>query len=607
MKHLIQRAKTCYNNMMLQTKFTITHLLITTIPMLVMFLFFYGKLYDMVLAYTVRSEQTASAMTIPQINGLIDTILTAQNGLEAHPYYRKLFHSTDSQTDAPLTDSADASDFCRLAEKTIDGKTITDIRIYMDLPASQPIFYKKNTSRIFRPVREARGAYWHGIFQGNRSYRSLFCPEFYLSPIEVKESGDMAFITKASIPYKDELRTCYIAIYYSKAPFTALLKNNLSKDTSVAYIINDRDSTVATSNHGLSGIYHFSYDKVRDYFMSSDNFILKNILGEDVYAGFYYIQKTNWFMVAIIPTKSIIQKSVLIVIGFFLIYLFCIISAFLIAIKLSHSITNRISSVIRQMSKVRSGPPTPLPDSVYHDEIGGLIDTYNYMTRTMNQLIAEQIKAAEDLRHAEFHTLQAQINPHFLYNTMDMINWLAKQGRTDEVSEAIVDLSRFYKLTLSRKETLSTIADELEHANIYVRLQNMRYHQVIDLVNDMPDYMMDCTIPKLTFQPVVENAILHGLLEKVPKGGTIVITGWLEEHGAVILISDDGVGIPEDKLSGLLSGKGTSRTGTNIAVFNTHRRLQILYGPEYGLTYKSIPGKGTEVEIRVMYAAAPLL
>ncbi|WP_277408154.1 sensor histidine kinase [Lacrimispora xylanisolvens] len=234
-----------------------------------------------------------------------------------------------------------------------------------------------------------------------------------------------------------------------------------------------------------------------------------------------------------------------------------------------------------------------------------MIDTYNYMTRAMNQLIAEQNKAAEDLRLAEFHSLQAQINPHFLYNTMDMINWLAKQGRTDEVSEAIVDLSRFYKLTLRRKETLSTIADELEHANIYVRLQNMRYHQVIDLVNDMPDYMMDCTIPKLTFQPVVENAILHGLLEKVPKGGTIVITGWLEENAAVILISDDGVGIPEDKLSGLLSGKGTSKTGTNIAVFNTHRRLQILYGPEYGLTYHSVPGKGTEVELRVRAAGIP--
>ena len=599
MKNLIQRGKFFYNNMMLQTKFTITHLVITTIPMLVMFFFFHGKLYDMVLADTIRTEQNASAMTMPQIDQLIETCMEAQKSLEAHPYYKKLFRLIGYQPSNWSHDSSEAADFYGAAEAIIDGEYITNILIYLDIPEFQEIFHNETSSRIFRPMSEARGSYWHGIFQGDRSLNSLFCPEFYLSPMEVRKSGDMAYITKSTILYDSEYRTCYTAIYYSKAPFTKLLKNNLTEDTSVAYIINDRDSTVATSDDGLAGIYHFSYDKVRDFFMSSNNFVLKNILDHDVYAGFYYIRKADWFMVAVIPTRAIIKKSFLLMIGFFFIYLLCILTSFLIANRLSHSITNRISSVIGQMAKVRTEPPTPLPPSLYHDEIGGLIDTYNYMTRMMNRLIGEQAKAAEDLRAAEFNSLQAQINPHFLYNTMDMINWLAQQGRTEEVSEAVVDLSRFYKLTLSHKGILSTIADELEHVKTYVRLQNMRYHQIIDFVDDIPDHMMDLPIPKLTFQPVVENSILHGLLEKVPKGGTIVITGWMEDNTAVILISDDGVGMDTGKLSGILSGKGTSKIGTNIAVFNTHRRLEILYGPGYGLTYNSLPGKGTEVEIRI--------
>lgn len=107
--------------------------------------------------------------------------------------------------------------------------------------------------------------------------------------------------------------------------------------------------------------------------------------------------------------------------------------------------------------------------------------------------MADQAKAAEELRIAEFHSLQAQINPHFLYNTMDMINWLAQQGRTDDVSTAVQSLSRFYKLTL---------------------------------------------------QPLIENAVLHGILEKDDKTGTIVLTGWIEDTSIVLLISDDGVGIP---------------------------------------------------------------
>lgn len=111
---------------------------------------------------------------------------------------------------------------------------------------------------------------------------------------------------------------------------------------------------------------------------------------------------------------------------------------------------------------------------------------------------------------------------------------------------------------------------------------------------------MEYQIPKLTLQPVVENAILHGILEKESKSGTIVLTGWLEESDIVILISDDGVGISPEKLQTILSGTGQSSSGgTNIAIYNTHRRLQILYGQKYGLSYTSIPGQGTEVQIRI--------
>ena len=222
------------------------------------------------------------------------------------------------------------------------------------------------------------------------------------------------------------------------------------------------------------------------------------------------------------------------------------------------------------------------------------------MTRRMDQLMAEQAKAAEELRIAEFHSLQAQINPHFLYNTMDMINWLAQQGRTEEVSRAVQSLSRFYKLTLSRKQSISTISHEAEHVDIYIQIQNMRYHDSIAFVSDIPDELMEYHIPKLTLQPIIENSVLHGILEKDDKAGTIVLTGWLEDSDIILLISDDGVGISSDRLSTLLSGEGTSSSGgTNIAVYNTHRRLQILYGPDYGLKYSSNPGQGTEVEIRI--------
>ena len=147
---------------------------------------------------------------------------------------------------------------------------------------------------------------------------------------------------------------------------------------------------------------------------------------------------------------------------------------------------------------------------------------------------------------------------------------------------------------------MGTIAEEAEHVEIYVELQNMRYHDNISFILDIPDELNEHPIPRLTLQPVIENAIQHGILEKESREGTIVLTGWIEDGDIVLLISDDGIGIPPEILSKILSGSGQSTSGgTNIAVYNTHRRLQLLYGPKYGLHYESTPGQGTEVEIRI--------
>lgn len=128
----------------------------------------------------------------------------------------------------------------------------------------------------------------------------------------------------------------------------------------------------------------------------------------------------------------------------------------------------------------------------------------------------------------------------------------------------------------------------------------MRYHESISFISDIPDELTEYQIPKLTLQPVIENSVLHGILEKDNKSGTIVLTGWMEDKDIILLVSDDGVGIPPEKLPDIISGTSTgSGKGTNIAIYNTHRRIQILYGKNYGLSYTSQQGHGTEVKIRI--------
>ena len=604
MNNIIKKCRQSYGDMKLSYKFTLVLLLTATVPVVMMACFFYGKLYDMVVSYTIRQEQDASAQTSPYIEDLVQQIIDAHTGITDQEFFQTLFHQPVNSPFQMFLDSDSAQNFHDYAEELIDSDMITGIQIYMDFPPqSVRLFNDKLTKDYFSPLSLARGTYWYGIFQGTQQ-SSLYCPEFYLGGREKKKYGDLAYVTSTTFYYQGSARQAYIAIYSSSDHLNEMLKDNLKLDGSVSYIINDRDAVVATSDTSLSGIYLLDYDTIENSFMSSNNFIEREILDTTVYAGFYNIKQPGWFMVTVLPSGPLIKQSNMIMVQYILMYLAFLIFALLLSHYMSHSITNRISSVIHQMSKVRKGSLSPMNSPQYHDEIGDLIDTYNYMTRKMDQLMTDQAKAAEELRIAEFRTLQAQINPHFLYNTMDMINWLAQQGRTDEVSYAVQKLSRFYKLTLSRKQSISTIASETEHVSIYLQIQNMRFRDSITFICDIPDELMEYQIPKLTLQPIIENSVLHGILETSDKTGTIVLTGWLEDSDIILLISDNGVGIPPEKLDTLLVEKTITETtnaasGTNIAVYNTHRRLQILYGPDYGLSYTSNPGQGTEVEIRI--------
>lgn len=597
---LYKKIRQAYGDLRLQTKITLALMLAVTIPVFMVGILFYGRFYSMVISDTIRQEQNASARTAPLIEKKVQTILDAYEEISELEFFQELFHQPVNSPSQLLLAPGDAAEFHRTVHSLIDGDAVTGLQIYMDFPTDSVSLFQNDLTRdYFVPMDLARGTYWYGIFQGTGDSQ-LYCPPFYLGEREKSSFGDLAYIASTTFYYQGAAHQAYIALYSSADQLTHILNDTLSLKGSVSYIINDRDSVVASSDSSGAGVYYLDYAEIQDSFMSSNGFIKREILGQEFYAGYYNIKQPEWFMVTVLPADSLLHQSNMLMLQYILVYLGMLVLTSVMAHFLAHSVTGRISSIISQMNQIRQGTPVPMDSPVYHDEVGDLIDTYNYMTRKMEQLMEEQKKSSEELRIAEFNSLQAQINPHFLYNTMDMINWMALQGQTAEISSAVQRLSRFYKLTLSRKNSISTIGEEEEHASIYLQIQNMRYHQSISFVSDIPDELTEYQLPKLTLQPVIENAVLHGILEKPSKSGTIVLTGWMEDRDIVLLISDDGVGIPPEKLPFIISGTGTgSGKGTNIAVYNTHRRLQILYGESYGLSYTSQQGQGTEVQIQI--------
>ena len=598
---LWKKLKGYYKNLKIQQKLTFSHLIIVLIPMLVIGVFFYTSLYDMIVSNTIRSEQERAAETAPLVEDAVKEIIDVHRSLRGSGFYKGLTSGKYLDNLKELSYGTEAEQFRQDVLKFSSMESISAVRIYVDLDESELPFTAGRKYSTLQPLDNIRSTHWYGIFQGSPAIANLLCPSFYLGHYEIENYGNLAYVTRDSINNNGEYIPCYIVTYFSDSYFTKLLQDNITSTENVAYLVNSRDNLVATSNSFLYGTYPFSSDEIRENIMSSNNFITKTVLGKKVYAGFYRIKNTDWYMVAVMPADPIMKKSTHIIGNFLLIYIAFLLIAFIIASRLSHSMTRRLSLVVNQMAKVRFEPPVQLKDADSQDEIGELIDTYNYMSRKIQQLMDDQAKAAENLRIAEFDSLQAQINPHFLYNTMDMISWLAQQGKSDEVTEVVRRLSRFYRLTLSRKQELTTIADEAEHVTIYIELQNMRFNNGIDFIMDIPDYLMEYSMPKLIFQPLVENSIIHGIMEKEEKTGSIVLTGWMEDEDIVLLLSDAGVGIDPDILPKFLDGTfhNPQSKGSNVAVYNTHRRLQILYGERYGLSFSSTKGQGTEVQIRI--------
>ncbi|MCD8370889.1 MAG: sensor histidine kinase [Clostridiales bacterium] len=579
----------------LQYKLLISHGLLIFLPTIVLSFFLYNHLYDSVVSETILEEQSLAGQTVGSIEHQLSQVREASHALEESnatawllPEYNYILSDT--------TLARQVEQLISEAEEWRDGNLITDIKLYVDDRLSF-LTDADTESVLFAPLSGVTGTYWYGIFSSG-STASLLCPSLYLSVTEDTTRGELAYITRLYSGMEGE---AYLAVYFSQDRLSSILSANMNTDNSASYVLNDRDVVVSVSDSSLSGAYYMSNKALSELVGGVNIYTTRAYLNDSIYVGYYSIPDTDWHLVSILSSTGLVKKGRALVFQFIVMYIAFFILAFLFSVLLSRSISNRIAGLSQKMKHVHNDRPERIDDAEPSiDEIGDLVTTYNYMSDEINRLLDQQIKTAEELKLKEFNALQSQINPHFLYNTLDMINWLAQTEKRKEVTQAVQALSRFYKLTLSRKNRNGVIKDELEHVSLYVQLQNMRYENRIQFMIDVPDFMEDYEIPRLTLQPIVENCIQHGIMEKPEKTGTILITGWPEGGDLILLISDDGVGMSQEQIDTILSGdKQPAGKGSNIGIYNTHARLQLLYGDTYGLSYESQEGQGTSTQIRL--------
>lgn len=271
--------------------------------------------------------------------------------------------------------------------------------------------------------------------------------------------------------------------------------------------------------------------------------------------------------------------------------------------SLSKSIYTPIKKLHDVTTTITKNDLQALVTSDNRDEIAELGMSFNIMIGKIKELLDSKMKEQENLKKAELRALQAQINPHFLYNTLDTIIWMAEAKKTSQVVEIVSALSSFFRISLSKGMDWITIGEEVERTRSYLTIQKMRYQDILDFKIDVDDDVSENTILKLILQPLVENALYHGIKNK-RQGGTISVRARRNGENEILLeVEDDGIGFTPDKLSQLRAelddDSGDIKLESGFGIGNVNKRIRLYYGKPYGLSVRSEYNTGTCVTLVV--------
>ncbi|ASA20767.1 cache domain-containing sensor histidine kinase [Paenibacillus donghaensis] len=482
----------------------------------------------------------------------------------------------------------------QLVNQFLYNKDINSIQIYMEKGLAGA-----TESPDFLQLNKVKSTVWYRDFASTDDFFD-WLPTKVLDP--GASTGEIAILRKVlDVNNSRKFKGIVQARIESSAMQTVLNHAVLTPNTS-SLLFNDRGDLLSSSDH-------FDYQDT----LVTD--VLKNTTEHSAREGYYNddyliegkrhllgvedIPNTNLKVAIVVPYSDITESTIKARSRIISIFMLVIPLMLPLAYFTAGTATKRIRLLILHARKIKHGNfnITPLP--VKGDEIGELTQNFNVMVQNISELIDETYKLGNEVKSNELKALQAQINPHFLYNTLDLINIMAIEADEREIQRVVDELATFYKLSLSNGKEFVTLESELQHIEAYTSIQNIRFGGGIRLELEVTREWYTCEMPKIILQPLVENAILHGIMEKEPEEGIIRVTAWAEQDDLIVQLSDDGIGMEAEELDAIFKGDNRKRKGGGYGVRNIDERLKLAYGASYGLKFESIPKQGTRVYMRI--------
>ena len=492
----------------------------------------------------------------------------------------------------------DMNELYKTIESTRALQNLYQIRLFIS-----DSFTHSRSNYITYPLSSVSDTDWYHQLVEQYQTQALLPPSTFQPPLS--EPQEVLSVVTLIRSRKDITRILgVVSVDVLKSDLIDILQRNNYAEQSAAYLVDENlnivcgaNSTFPVSEADLAA----QLQQMRDTFGASSGV---STAGNAVY-GLSAPIFDGWriFTVAsmgnlLSPVSDLRDQMILLTVIISII-------AFCLSYLYARYSTRRIKTLAEQVRRVENGDLSVSCIVDSEDEIGELQNSFNFMVRRISLLVDERYNLGKNLKDMELRALQAQINPHFLYNTLDMIAWKAMASGNQETVDIVVKLARFYRLSLSNGSDFLPLSDEVEHVRLFVELTNLCRSRNVQLITEVAPNIADYPIMKLILQPIVENSLFHGLYELSDREGVIRLTA--EQIGSYvqIQIADNGVGIEKSKLAELLAKKerpvvNTKRGGYGIG--NILERLRIYYDDRFTFQIESAILTGTTVTIRIPYS-----
>lgn len=414
------------------------------------------------------------------------------------------------------------------------------------------------------------------------------------------QGGEAVTLVKA-IPMKEKDRMRgIVVIEINPEIFRSLLLSNQSLPISQYTFIVDKKGQILCTNRTVQPKW---LEKIETTFQNGErSFILE--WDQETYDVFgQYNGLTGWKTYSVVAVQDIFPQAAQLRGTIAMIVMLAVFAGLVAVTVLSCSITAPIRELSNAMKQVEQENFDIEIQSRRKDEIGHLITSFHYMVGKIRQLICEVYQKKIEQKNAEIRALQAQINPHFLYNTLDSINWMLIERDEQDISDVVISLGEILRYAVGGQNHLVPLGSEARYIESYLFIQKNRLEDRLNYQWELAEDTLDVLVPRLIMQPIVENAVIHGI-EPLKKGGVILMKAWIEKEMLLIRVTDNGRGMNQEELEALREKISGTDEIENIGMRNIQRRMELTYGQEQAMEIESVQGEGTTITLRMKVCRA---